>query len=335
MFFEGGVTDKWFKGDHKLRKFIKRILRKPVHFSSGVDNWFLNLCEGLKQNGIKFTVNDYKNLKKSINPVAVVIAPEKVLDKIPSHIPIIYGPGICSHPSLLNWEKYNIKRLIIPCNWLAEMYKRDLPVQIPFSIQPIGIKTDIWCPLRNSTKDLVIVYDKVRWEREIYETDLINPIIEHLVAKFDEKVKILKYGNYKESDFLSMAQNANFMVFLCEHETQGFAYQQALSCDVPIFAWDRGGLWKDPLFYPDKVNFEPVTSVPYWDDSCGSKFQNFDDYLNNFNSFYELVKNDSYKPRNFILNKLSIKGSARDFKTIIDKTIQLINEDLCNKPNKK
>ena len=185
----------------------------------------------------------------------------------------------------------------------------------------------------NTVKDLVIVYDKVRWERETYETDIINPIIDHLVAKFGDKVKILQYGNYEEADFLDSAQHAKFMVFLCEHETQGFAYQQALSCNVPIFAWDRGGLWKDPFFYPDKVHFEPVTSVPYWDDSCGSKFQNFDDYLNNFNSFYELVKNDSYKPRNFILNKLSIKGSARDFKTIIDKTIQLINENICNKPD--
>jgi glycosyltransferase involved in cell wall biosynthesis len=40
------------------------------------------------------------------------------------------------------------------------------------------------------------------------------------------------------------------MVFLCEHETQGFAYQQALSCGVPIIAWDRGGLLQDPKLLP-------------------------------------------------------------------------------------
>lgn len=320
LFFEGSVTDKWFKGDHKLRKFIKKLLGKRVHFSSGVDNWFLNLCEGLKQNGIKFSVNDYKNLAKSANPVAIVIAPEKILDKIPSHMPIIYGPGICSHPSQLNWQKYNIKRLIIPCNWLAEMYKRDMLVQIPFSVQPIGIKTNIWCPLLNSSKDLVIVYDKVRWERETYETDLINPIIDHLIAKFGDKVKVLRYGNYKEADFLYLAQHAMFMVFLCEHETQGFAYQQVLSCDVPIFAWDRGGLWKDPFFYPDKVKFEPVSSVPYWDDSCGSKFLNFDGYLRNYERFYESFTSKHFKPREFILKNLAINKCANNFSEIINKT---------------
>jgi hypothetical protein len=200
-------------------------------------------------------------------------------------------------------------------------------------VQPIGIKTTKWCPLLNSSKDFVIVYDKVRWDRGIYETDLINPIINHLIAKFGDKVKVLRYGKYKEADLLYLAQHAMFMVFLCEHETQGFAYQQVLSCDVPILAWDRGGVWKDPFFYPLNVIFEPVTSVPYWDSSCGNKFQDFDDYLSSYNLFYESVKNKLYKPRDFVLKTLSIKECARNFSNIINETKLLINENICHKPN--
>ena len=44
------------------------------------------------------------------------------------------------------------------------------------------------------------------------------------------------------------------MIFLCEHETQGIAYQQALSRNVPILAWDRGGDWQDPTYYPERVS---------------------------------------------------------------------------------
>ncbi|MEQ1895767.1 MAG: hypothetical protein ABL971_00105 [Vicinamibacterales bacterium] len=62
------------------------------------------------------------------------------------------------------------------------------------------------------------------------------------------------------------------MIFLCEHETQGIAYQQALSSGVPLLAWDRSGNWKDPSYYPEQVRFEPVSSVPYWDERCGMKF---------------------------------------------------------------
>ena len=62
------------------------------------------------------------------------------------------------------------------------------------------------------------------------------------------------------------------MIFLCEHETQGSAYQQILATNTPILAWDRGGYWQDPAYYPDRVIYQPVTSVPYWDERCGLKF---------------------------------------------------------------
>ena len=66
--------------------------------------------------------------------------------------------------------------------------------------------------------------------------------------------------------------NARAMIFLCEHETQGIAYQQALSCGVPILAWDRGGHWQDPACFPPWSMGNPVTSVPYWDERCGRTF---------------------------------------------------------------
>jgi hypothetical protein len=54
--------------------------------------------------------------------------------------------------------------------------------------------------------------------------------------------------------------------------TQGIAYQQALSCGVPILARDRGGHSQDPSYYPHKVIFSLVTSVPYSDGRCGRRF---------------------------------------------------------------
>jgi hypothetical protein len=45
------------------------------------------------------------------------------------------------------------------------------------------------------------------------------------------------------------------MLFLCEHETRGLAYQEALASNVPILAWDTG-FWLDPrrpLYDPNPV----------------------------------------------------------------------------------
>jgi len=68
------------------------------------------------------------------------------------------------------------------------------------------------------------------------------------------------------------------MVFLCEHETQGLAYQEALACDVPVLAWQGSGVWEDPDYYPDRVRFGPVSSTPYWSPACGERFAGITDF---------------------------------------------------------
>jgi hypothetical protein len=70
------------------------------------------------------------------------------------------------------------------------------------------------------------------------------------------------------------------MIFLCEQETQGIAYQQALSMNFPIMAWDRGGFWQDPSYYSHKVKFGTVSSVPYWDERCGLTFPETESFHN-------------------------------------------------------
>jgi hypothetical protein len=313
LFYESSVTDRWFIGDHLIRKYIKKVLGFKPHFSSGVDNWFLNLCLGLKKNNIDYRVNDFKGLQKERFPLAFVIAPSSLLDKIPKSIPIIYGPAISSHPSNIDWNKYFIKHIVSPCDWLAKMYARDLKFDIPISVFPIGIRTDIWKPKIDSDNKYVIVYDKVRWERDYYSAKLINPIIAKLNNQFGKNVKIVKYGNYKEHDFKNLVVNAKFMVFLCEHETQGFAYQQVLACNVPIIAWDREDDWKDPDYYPNKVIYGPVQSVPFWSGECGEKFRNFNEFIDKFDNFYNNVSISKYAPRNFILKNLSLEGCAKKY----------------------
>ena len=103
------------------------------------------------------------------------------------------------------------------------------------------------------------------------------------------------------------------MIFLCEHETQGIAYQQALSSGVPILAWDRGGFWRDPAYFPHKVVFEPVTSVPFWDDRCGRRFSDFTDFEMKWNAFWMEMQDNCFKPRDYILENLTLEKCARDY----------------------
>jgi glycosyltransferase involved in cell wall biosynthesis len=123
----------------------------------------------------------------------------------------------------------------------------------------------------------------------------------------------MRYGHYREEEYRDALAQCRAMIFLCEHETQGIAYQQALSCDVPIFAWDRGGYWQDPSYYPHKVQFAPVTSVPYWDDCCGRKFQDAADFVGKWKEFWNDVEKKHFRARDYILANLTLETCARRY----------------------
>jgi hypothetical protein len=56
--------------------------------------------------------------------------------------------------------------------------------------------------------------------------------------------------------------------------------------------------------YGTSYNNIPATTIPYWDETCGEFFYNGNELNNTFEIF--VSKLDTYKPRDFILNNLSI-----------------------------
>lgn len=107
------------------------------------------------------------------------------------------------------------------------------------------------------------------------------------------------------------------MIFLCEHETQGFAYLQALSCGVPILAWDRGGEWKDPSMYPERVRFEPVTAVPYWDQRCGERFPEAKEFPAALTKFESRLEAGELHPRAYVLENFDLADRASEYVRLV------------------
>lgn len=313
IFYEEPDNDRWIKYDRYPRKIIRKLLRKKAPIG-GVKKWFLNLIQGLDLIGYPYKINDFKSLTKNPNTIALVIGKPQVIEKIPNSVKIVYGPAVASHPSDNTfWESKNIIHILFSCKWLHDMYQRDLPISIPQSIWPSGIETEIWKPVSktNLTKKFLL-YDKVRWDYASYKEFLIDPIKEHITKEGIEIIHF-RYGSYKEEDFKEILKTVDGMIFLCEHETQGFAYLQALSSNVPILAWDRGGFWQDPSYYPNLVQFKPVTSVPYWDERCGEKFATIEDFRPNFIKFNQKIKDQIYEPRNYILENLTLEICAQKY----------------------
>jgi hypothetical protein len=277
----------------------------------GQERVFLNLRAGLDRLGVPYTVNRYREaLRNPSMPVGIIGKPH-VLDIVPWKNPILFGASIMSHPladeNMLR-RLPNIRRILVPGEWMRAMcepYWGNL-----VQAWPVGIDTHAWAPAPPGAREFdVLIYDKIHWEYDRQRLTLLDPIRSHL-RHCGLRVATLRYGFYKEKEFASLLQRCRAMIYLGEHETQGIAYQQTLSCGVPILAWNQGGCWRDPQYYPHRVQFGPVTSVPYWDERCGLTFAGGHEFPETFGRFWDLAASGHYRPRDYILENLTLEKCA-------------------------
>ena len=76
---------------------------------------------------------------------------------------------------------------------------------------------------------------------------------------------------------------------------------------------DRGGYWRDPAYFPDKVKFQPVTSVPYWDERCGRTFAAIEAFDDAWRRFCDEFQSGRYDPRAYILENLTLEQCAQRY----------------------
>ncbi len=252
LFYDEPEADRWVVFDRFPRRILRRILR-PKPPIGGHKRVFLNLCTGLDQIGVSYRINDFRFARRNPNELVCIVGKPCVLEKTAFKNPTVFGAAVYSHPierpNLLT-EFPNVRRILVPGDWMRQMFEPYWGGKVVS--WPVGIDTDEWRPIETDKKYDVLLYDKVRWEHDRFDRELITPIRDCLK---EHKLSVceMRYGSYEEQDFRAALQNCRAMIFLCEHETQGIAYQQALSSGVPILAWDRRGFWQDPAFYPHKV----------------------------------------------------------------------------------
>jgi glycosyltransferase involved in cell wall biosynthesis len=281
---------------------------------------YLNLLKGLNRLDIPYRTNDFRRARRHPEELACVVGKPHVLDKYDWENPILFGASAFPHPiDCANlFKEYPVERFLVPGPWKKKMcepyYGKDR-----VSVWPVGIDTEEWRPrVPNSEKDeRILLYDKVRWRHDYFESTFIGPIREKIEQENIE-IDTLRYGSYRPPDLKEALRRCKAVVFLCEHETQGIAYQQMLASGVPIFAWDRGGYWQDPEYFPDRVRYRPVTSVPYWDERCGTKFEDLSAFNNHFAPFWKRVQAERFSPREYIAENLTLEKCARQYVDIAE-----------------
>ncbi|MFH1705039.1 MAG: glycosyltransferase [Patescibacteria group bacterium] len=300
---EKGKDILLFYEKHKW-DYVENYSKRTI---SGFYAWYALLVRALKENGYRVYENNYELARSNPSyPVGLVGTPI-CIPKWDLPNPAILGPSMYDHPSqdptLMQDKRF--KYYLLTCEWLKNVFSKVYGNKCV--LWHAGISTDEWVDVKNREKTIdVLIYDKIRWERKKTTPLFLDPI-----KKFFEEKNlsyfVLRYGDIAHEVYKDLLSKSRTMVFLCEHETQGIAYQEALASNIPIIAWDHGW-WTDPVWPAYSEIPIPATSVPLFSCECGEKFKMIADFPKTFEKF--LSKLESYNPRQFIQREVSFKKSA-------------------------
>lgn len=230
---------------------------------------------------------------------------------LPSSKPVIAAIGFpfpWNAPDLC--ERFNIRKYLQHSEWALELVKsvRTYPDSI-FGLWAAGVDTETWVPAGPDQKTVdVLIYDKLYWERQKRSEDLLEPIRAFLRSRRYSFAEI-RYGYYDRDSYIAALSRTKAMIFLSAHETQGFAYQESLSSGVPVMAWNQG-FWLDPERFLGGLDRVRATSVPFFDDRCGLTFTDYADFESKFEVFFGKVNSRRFRPRDYVLENLSIEKST-------------------------
>ena len=310
LFYKEYEADKFIKYD----RYLKKILRPLYHLihnkqkKSGFAVSFELMCRALIDSGYEVRINDYKTAEQNPNyPVGIVGFP-LLLDNWFLPNPALLGPSLYDHPLLAPhlFNDTRFKKYVVLAPWTLDMFK---PVYGDRCFSWFaGIDLKEWPDMSGEPKTYdFLIYDKIRWDYEEIRSTLLDPILRTLSEK-GYSYKQLRYKMYDHKVFRRLLAGARGMIFICEHETQGLALQEAMAAGVPILAWDNG-YWADPLWKKFQSTPPVASSVPFFSSECGEKFSNVTEFESILLRFREKIA--SYQPRHYVRKKLNMKISAK------------------------
>jgi hypothetical protein len=314
-------TDRWIPGDRWVRPLVRRIVRgKPR--PGGLDKVYINLCLGLDRLKIPYEANTPYGRLRHDDMVGVLGRGRHCLDGYRRREPLVAGIGLMTHPS--EWptlfEDYPVACYLQHSEWSAAIYRRHYGDRCP--IWPVGIDTEAW-RLTGSLKEKpndFLIYNKSRWDRAHFESELLNPILAALDRAGMTGLR-MEYGQYSPDGYKKALATCKAAIFLSSHESQGIACQEAMAAGVPIFAWDPGRNLDPERFKWGEPEI-PACSIPYFDERCGMSFTDFASFERNLPLFAESLRAGAFAPRDYILENLTVEKCSQHFVDILKERLR-------------
>jgi hypothetical protein len=213
---------------------------------------------------------------------------------------ILAGPNMVEFPSDYDGiiSSKEVDLCITPCAWTNRLYEDICPELIGRCIAwPAGVDAGYWKPDTTRHRSTILIYEKQR-------KGPVGPVepYKNWLESRGYKVEIIKCGEYTASGFLNILERTLLMVGFVIDESQGLAWAEAWSADVPTLIWRN-------TINSNRGRIYATSTAPYLSNNTGLFFDDFENFKVVF-AQWESMK-DSFQPRQWVLENMSDEVCAR------------------------
>jgi hypothetical protein len=296
----------------KFRYFIKKIFGMQVNKYRGHSAVTRSLVEGLKQLSVDFNYNPF-SVRDLHDTVLVLSGVETLkqaigLKKKKKIRKLFAGPNIVifseDNNNILASEEIDI--VITPASIINELYiQNNTSLKDRIKAWPAGVDTSYWLPDLLKQSHQILIYEK----QVKGPVGPVEPYV-HLIEKMNYNVKVIRYGSYSLSEFLLELQKSVLMVGFVTDESQGIAWAEAWSTNVPTFLW-----YNDINTHRGRAY--NCTTSPYLSNDTGVFFDDIIDFEIKFRQWERQEFN--FEPRKWCIENMSDVVCAQNLLKIIEK----------------
>lgn len=248
---------------------------------------------------------------KSLEKYDIIVSPSSPIDtsKHPDK-KFIFGPHFSVFPDDKLKQINNIHNnsiYIQPSEWTVNTWlNMTTQKDIPLKSFAFPVNTDKFNDFGKKRSKVFIYYKRrLPEELESVKSFLTDKNIEYKIFDYVKR--------YDEHEYLDYLQESKYGIIVDAHESQGFAIEEALSCNVPLLIWNTRDMSQE---YGGGYNKVPCTTIPYWNERCGEYFYDQSEFIETYDKFID--KLDTYKPREYVLDNLSVEVCSERFKELIN-----------------
>lgn len=263
-----------------------------------------SLIQGLEKNGAEF---NYSPLSlRHLADIVLVLAGVDTLRqairlKQQGYIRRLYaGPNIVifssDHDSIL--ASPEIDAVITPSNYIDELYIEDnASLRGRIFSWPAGVDTEYWKPESKFKRDKVLIFEK----QNKGPVGPVAPFADYLRG-IGWEVEVMRYGSFRHHQYRDSLQRSCLMLGFVTDESQGIAWAEAWSCDVPTLIWRN----TSNVYHGRKYK---CSTAPYLSEDNGLFFDDLEHFKEQF-AYWETHR-DLFQPRAWTLANMSDEVCAR------------------------